>query len=168
MHMQDRWKDTLGGRHGELPWDPRSFRPDAVVLTVGENDLCCGRMDNKDYVKSFEDAYISFVEYLAKVYDKPQIHFFLAVGPLADYYAGPVRNVVDRLQDAGWSASYLDIMVKDMGDPYGCAYHPSEQMNTRIFQKARGQMVKELGWSSPAIDEDAVADKSGRRLHITR
>jgi len=168
IHLKDRWLDTLGGRRGDLAWDHASFRPDAVVLTVGENDLCCGRINNPKMVADFENAYTEFVRYLFKVYDKPHIHFFLAVGPLADYYQNPIRRVVDRLRQEHISASYLDIMVAGMGYPYGCNYHPSVVMNEKIFEKARAQIVQELGWSTGGEGDGVIRDKSGRRLRYQR
>lgn len=147
VKMGERWEDTLGGSRGEYPWDYNQWKPDGVVFTIGENDLCCGRFDQDGEVDQFEEAVIDFVHHVVKSYRTPDMPIMFAVGPIVYWYNDSISRVIDQLQEEGINANYLDMVVPMLDDePLGCDEHPSAAMNERVFEQMRPQVMGIMGW----------------------
>lgn len=130
-----------GGGSEHLPWNFSAFKVDAVVINLGTND----RPAPND--TTWSDAYTSFATDVAwKHYKRYNIAFFLAYGPMTNYYQALVEKTVANLQSMypPLNAHVLDLTLEHpMG---GCYGHPSAADNIEIAAKARSQIAKVMGW----------------------
>jgi hypothetical protein len=130
------------------PWaenaQAKEWKPDAIVINLGTNDLCCEREQDAQFVKEYERVYFEFILSVVERYrqggegeeeedkngggDGNNIKakdlssfptLFLGVGPMSNNYEEPVRRIIERLQThtqtQGLKVNYVDMMLWEEG-----------------------------------------------------
>ena len=179
LTMPVRYQDTLSSNHyiDGYRWkvDAAAFEPEALVVNLGTNDLCCpGRFDNATWVQGYEDAYLAFLVSVLEGYSSQPPPaattgalrqeggkrkeekgggrlpvLFLGVGPMVDTYKPSVERVLARLKTqgpAGLEAHYLDMMLEGEAMT-GCNRHPSAAVQRRVADKAKAVVGRVMGWT---------------------
>ena len=152
--MPRAYENTLSGNYTQgNPWDVQaSHAPDAVIINLGTNDLCCNREQNATHYSYFIASYIDFVEKIAGRYnqlnDGQHSTFFLASGPMRYNYAQAVKEVIQQIQQRGIidnQVSFLDLYTDT--EMTGCLGHPNYQQHQEAYVKARQQIADVTGWT---------------------
>lgn len=98
LNLTDYYGMALPTQPDSVPWDQRDYRPDAIIVAIGTNDMTTGIPERDDYV----GAYLSLVRRLLQ--DHPQAQIMLTEGAilhsekqaaLHSYIADTVRIVAD-------------------------------------------------------------------------
>lgn len=74
LNLAEYYGMALPTQPGAVPWDQRSYRPDAIVVAIGTNDMSTGIPEREQYVS----AYVSLVHTLLN--DHPQAQIMLTEG----------------------------------------------------------------------------------------
>jgi lysophospholipase L1-like esterase len=132
-------------------WDSSAWVPDAVVINLGTNDLTIG--DRRD---TFVQSYLKLLDRVRALYPKALI--VCAVGPmLTDTYPpgkqtlsharAYVGAAVHAKKQAGDEhVVYLEFPTQDIGNGYGCDYHPSKKTHELMAERLTTLLRTELKW----------------------
>ncbi|WP_373988033.1 bifunctional acetylxylan esterase/glucomannan deacetylase AxeC2 [Duganella sp. BuS-21] len=140
LNLADYYGMALPTQPVATPWDQRGYRPDAIVVAIGTNDMTVGVPEREPYVQ----AYVSLVRMLLK--DHPQAHIMLTEGgilrdekqlALRGYIAETVRRVDDSRVHAIASTGYP-------GDDLDG--HPTREQNISIVNDLLPQVRAIIGW----------------------
>lgn len=142
--MSDVWKRTLAtvpskngsDPHGTIPeneWDFSLYIPDAVIINLGTNDNLGSR---PNLISLYNQTYLNLIKDAAKIYG-PNVHFFLACGPMSDSYCDEVNWVIQQSIDLQIKASFLDFRGF-LNGTFGesCCGHPGSQIDQAMAKYA--------------------------------
>ena len=145
------WRRTLPSR-AHSRWDFGQFRPHAVVVNLGTNDLSPHNPDQAP----FAEAYLSFVRELRACY--PEAFIVCSNGPLLSD-AWPERaftltraregiaGAVEALREAGDARiAYLEFDQVRGDEGFGADYHPSLRTHERMAGELTRALREQLGW----------------------
>jgi len=122
------------------PWS--SWVADALVINLGTNDGGAATDPKYTYVST----YTKLVVAAAKHYG-PNLHVFLACGPMSESYCAPVQQVITNAQGAGVKAHFLD-QRGFLNGTFGpaCCGHPSIEVDTAMAVNGAAFIKATLGW----------------------
>jgi len=128
-------------------WQP-ARSPDAVVITLGANDLDAA---NDDPTLPMADAYLAFVEELRAMH--PQALIVCAANPMEQGEAtsqarlvGIVERVVGARRAAGDARVVPLVFPLLTREELGCDHHPSAAAHRRMAEMLRELLHAKLGW----------------------
>ena len=133
---------TLATVNQDDTWDFDSWKPDALVINLGTNDGGAATDPKYKYIETYTDLVLS----VAKHYG-PDLHAFLACGPMRESYCEPVQQVISNLDKQGVHAHFLD-QRGFLNGTFGpaCCGHPSIEVDTAMAQHGAAFIAKTLGW----------------------
>ena len=145
--MPEIYQRTIASDPNSTTWDFSSWKADAVVINLGDNDGLNGLWKG-DVEKEYVSAYVQFVKDIKGKYDDvdKKTKFFLACGPCTVGYCRYVEEVVSSLTKDGVEAYYLgfgNILSKDR-----CSGHPSaEDQKERLAERTIQLVGEKMGWA---------------------
>jgi hypothetical protein len=141
----DRLHETRRGKQsGFAEWDFGSFRPDAIVINLGTNDVNAVKLaeDKSKEEDAFERNYIRFLREVRRR-NGPEPVIYCTLGPL-DYYlydrivraaAGYAQETGDtRIRCFKWGG------VVQWEEGYGAVGHPSVKTHLRMGKELCGKL----------------------------
>lgn len=140
LNLADYYAMALPTQPASVPWDQREYRPDAIIVAIGTNDMTTGIPDREQYVQ----AYVSLVRTLLR--DHPQARVMLTEGSilhsekraaLHSYIADTLRLVADPRVRAIASTHYP-------GDATDA--HPTREQHVRITDDLLPQIREIMRW----------------------
>ncbi|NYE59170.1 lysophospholipase L1-like esterase [Duganella sp. 1224] len=140
LNLADYYGMALPTQPSAVPWDQRNYRPDAILIAIGTNDMTPGIPEREQYVT----AYVSLLRTLLK--DHPQAQIMLTEGgmlhgekqaALRSYIEDTVRRVGDQRVHAIRSTGYP-------GDEKNA--HPTREQNTSIANDLLPQVKAVMRW----------------------
>ncbi|MTV39900.1 bifunctional acetylxylan esterase/glucomannan deacetylase AxeC2 [Duganella radicis] len=140
LNLADYYNMALPTQPTAVPWDQGDYRPDAILVAIGTNDMTVGIPDREQYVS----AYVSLVRMLLK--DHPQAQIMLTEGgilrdekqaALRSYIVETVRRVGDPRVHAIASTGYP-------GDALDG--HPTREQNVNIVNDLLPQVRAVMRW----------------------
>lgn len=146
--MPEVWTRTLasGPTGGLNTWDFSKWVPDALVINLGTNDG--GEAGDSP---AFVDRYIQLVQEAHGFYG-PNLHFFLACGPMRDYYCDSVLATLANITSAGIRAHFLDqrAFLNGTFGP-GCCNHPGAEIDFNMGVAGSDFIADVMGWDTTEI-----------------
>jgi lysophospholipase L1-like esterase len=134
---------------GESDWVWSTWVPDALVVNLGTND------GGSAATPEYETAYTNLVLEAFEHYG-PQLHVFLACGPMSEAYCNPVLAVIANVNAAQASSSMEQHVQKvhfldqrgflDGSHGEACCGHPSVEVDTAMAAVAVPVLEAALGW----------------------
>ncbi|MRX07623.1 xylan esterase [Pseudoduganella sp. FT25W] len=140
LNLAEFYGMTIPTLSDAVKWDQREYRPDAILVAIGTNDMTLGIPEREQYVQ----AYVSLVRTLLK--DHPQAQIMLTEGgilrdekqvALRSYIAETVRRVDDQRVHAIASTGYPG----DATDG-----HPTREQNISIVNDLLPQVRAVMRW----------------------
>jgi lysophospholipase L1-like esterase len=140
MNLADYYGMALPTQPVAVPWSQRDYRPDAILVAIGTNDMTTGIPEREQYVQ----AYVKLVHTLLQ--DHPQAQIMLTEGgilrdekqaALRSYIAETVRRVGDLRVHAIASTGYP-------GDDIDG--HPTKEQNLSIVNDLLPQVRAVMHW----------------------
>jgi lysophospholipase L1-like esterase len=140
---------TLATVNTDRTWDWARWIPDALVVNLGTNDGAAASTD-----PAFVAAYTELVLQAREHYG-PQLHVFLACGPMSNIYCEPVQQVLATVKAEGVLAHFLDhrgLISRCDGSDYctldwsHCCGHPDVPVDTAMAAAAAPILERALGW----------------------
>ncbi|RZT09475.1 GDSL-like Lipase/Acylhydrolase family protein [Duganella sp. CF402] len=140
MNLADYYGMALPTQPVAVPWNQRDYRPDAILVAIGTNDMTTGIPEREQYVQ----AYVKLVRTLLQ--DHPQAQIMLTEGgilrdekqaALRGYIADTVRRVGDLRVHAIASTGYP-------GDDIDG--HPTKEQNLSIVNDLLPQVRAIMHW----------------------
>jgi lysophospholipase L1-like esterase len=140
LNLADYYGMALPTQPSATPWNQRDYRPDAIVVAIGTNDMTVGIPEREQYVQ----AYVSLVRTLLQ--DHPQAQIMLTEGgilrtekhdALHRYIAETVQRVADPRVHAIASIGYP-------GDDLDG--HPTREQNISIVNDLLPQVRAVMHW----------------------
>lgn len=140
LNLADYYGMALPTQPTSVPWNQNDYRPDAILVAIGTNDMTVGIPDREQYVR----AYVSLVRTLLQ--DHPQAQIMLTEGgilrdekqaALRDYIAETVRRVGDQRVHAIASTGYPGDAVDG---------HPTKEQNVSIVNDLLPQVRVVMHW----------------------
>ena len=133
-----------------VPYDASRFKPDAVLINLGENDWGGGRCGTTPGCPAnFTRAYVEYVHHMSEVYakagKKEAITFFLTIGPHKHGQSAAILPAVEQLKAGGVNAVFLNATVPDYGT-IGCGGHPGVTIHRASFMRAQPVIAAAMGW----------------------
>jgi lysophospholipase L1-like esterase len=131
------------------PWDPASYTPDGVVVSLGTNDFNLG-LGALPAREELVPAYVAFVRAIRARH--PRAHVFLTEGAIVNDDTDPSRPQKTVLR------SYLDDTARRLGDPAvhvvpaarypgdACNPHPTREQHAAIARDLDPVVRTALGW----------------------
>ena len=154
--IQNKWPEEA-----RVPYNASRFRPDAVIINLGENDWNAHCGTTFGCPANFTAAYVRFVEHIVDVYarahdnknysqqqQQPQpqpIVFFLTIGPHERGQSEAIIPAVQLLKAKGTPAYFLNATVGDFGT-IGCGGHPGITIHHAAFLRAQPVIAEVMGW----------------------
>lgn len=156
------WQDAIGNRQGlpehfygtlgkgTEPWDFSGYRPDGIVINLGQNDYSTPIKD-EEYIA----AYIGFIQAILEEYHNPYI--FCCVGTMNNNYLASVNKVVSYFNDNGNEKVYLvDLgLIHPEVEGWGGGYHPGYQTHYRMGGELASFISARTGW--PLLKRPVIA-----------
>ncbi|WP_139168651.1 MULTISPECIES: bifunctional acetylxylan esterase/glucomannan deacetylase AxeC2 [unclassified Duganella] len=140
LNLADYYGMALPTQPVAVPWDQRDYRPDAILVAIGTNDMTTGIPEREQYVT----AYVSLVNTLLQ--DHPQAQIMLTEGGiltgekqavLTAYISETIRRVGDSRVHA----------IASKGYPGDAANgHPTGAQNISIVNDLLPQVRKVMRW----------------------
>jgi lysophospholipase L1-like esterase len=131
---------------GDTNWDWSTWVPDALVVNLGTNDG--GAVATPQYATAYTNLVLEAFQHYG-----PQLHVFLACGPMTDAYCGPIAAVINTVNAAQSSlvttphVHFLDQRgFLDGSHGAACCGHPSVQVDTAMAARAVPVLEAALGW----------------------
>ena len=149
--MPALWLRALPER-ADSRWDFARYRPDAVVINLGTNDLAD---ENPDW-SPLPAAYLAFVRDVRARY--PDAEILCGLGPMLsdDWPEGrrarstardAIQGAIAALAAAGDARIHLvEFPVQDGSTGYGCDWHPSLATHERMAAQLEAALRAHLGW----------------------
>jgi len=140
LNLADYYNMALPTQPVAVPWNQRDYRPDAIVVAIGTNDMTIGIPEREQYVQ----AYVTLVRMLLR--DHPQAQIMLTEGgmlhdekqaALRSYIAETVRLVGNPRVHAIASTSYP-------GDAIDA--HPTKEQSISIANDLLPQVRAVMRW----------------------
>jgi lysophospholipase L1-like esterase len=140
LNLADYYGMALPTQPDSVPWDQRDYRPDAIIVAIGTNDMTTGIPERDEYV----GAYLSLVRRLLQ--DHPQAQIMLTEGSilhseklaaLHSYIADTVRIVADPRVRAIASTHYP-------GDALNA--HPTGEQHVKMTDDLLPQVREVMHW----------------------
>jgi lysophospholipase L1-like esterase len=140
MNLADYYGMALPTQPVAVPWNQRDYRPDAILVAIGTNDMTTGIPEREQYVQ----AYVKLVRTLLQ--DHPQAQIMLTEGgilrdekqaALRGYIAETARRVGDLRVHAIASTGYP-------GDDIDG--HPTKEQNLSIVNDLLPQVRAIMHW----------------------
>lgn len=140
LNLADYYGMALPTQPVAVPWDQRDYRPDAILIAIGTNDMTTGIPEREQYVA----AYASLVRTLLR--DHPQAQIMLTEGgilsgdkqaALTAYIRETIRRVDDPRVHAIASTGYP-------GDALNG--HPTRDQNISIANDLLPQVRAVMRW----------------------
>jgi len=164
--MPELYERTLPESSAPFPFGEARM-PDAVVVSLGTNDVLGGRGKPLD-LDAFEERYVRF---LARVRDlRPRVAVvvttspMLRPGPVRDRTLASLTRVVDRRRAAG--DAHVELLdLEEQGSRVGCDAHPNAEMH-RILARQVEAKLRPMLPGKPEVPRDRargpVLDSSPR------
>ncbi|MRW88989.1 xylan esterase [Duganella sp. FT80W] len=140
MNLADYYGMALPTQPQSVPWDQRNYRPDAIIVAIGTNDMTVGIPEREPYVQ----AYVSLVRTLLQ--DHSQAQIMLTEGSilhdekqaaLHSYIADTIQRVADPRLHAIASTHYPG----DADDA-----HPTREQHISITNDLLPQVRAIMHW----------------------
>lgn len=140
LNLADYYGMALPTQPTAVAWDQRDYRPDAIIVAIGTNDMTTGIPQREQYVT----AYVSLVRTLLQ--DHPQAQIMLTEGSilygekqaaLRSYIADTVRLVADPRVRAIASSHYP-------GDATDA--HPTREQHLNMVDDLLPQVREIMRW----------------------
>jgi len=140
LNLADYYGMALPTQPTAVPWDQRDYRPDAILVAIGTNDMTVGIPEREQYVQ----AYVSLVRMLLQ--DHPQAQIMLTEGgilrdekqaALRSYIAETVRRTGDQRVHAIASTGYPGDAIDG---------HPTKEQNVSIVNDLLPQVRAVMHW----------------------
>ena len=133
---------TLATVNQDNTWDFDSWKPDALVINLGTNDGGAATDPKYKYVETYTDLVLAAANHYG-----PELHVFLACGPMRESYCEPVQQVLTDLDKHGINAHFLD-QRNFLNGTFGpaCCGHPSIEVDTAMAQHGAAFIAKTLRW----------------------
>lgn len=140
LNLADYYTMALPTQPVSVPWDQRDYRPDAIIVAIGTNDMTTGIPEREPYVQ----AYVALVRTLLR--DHPQARIMLTEGSilhdekqaaLHSYIADTVRQVSDSRVRAIASKHYP-------GDATDA--HPTREQHVKMTDDLLPQVREIMRW----------------------
>eukprot|EP00040_Diaphanoeca_grandis_P003692 m.25596 g.25596 ORF g.25596 m.25596 type:complete len:411 (-) comp15077_c0_seq1:130-1362(-) len=140
-----------------------SFKPDAMVIDLGTNDMraitslgynvTTGKGPGMD---RFTQETVAFMKNATMLYGKPDIQFFLTVGPMENTTITGTEAAVSAAIAEGLNVTMIDMRtacaaarIHGSGDSDwcdGCASHPGVEGHRGMYEAAWPVISKVMGW----------------------
>ena len=132
---------TVTAQGGGTPWDWTKWAADALVINLGTNDGPAVTDPTYNYTETYANLVVA-----ASVH-YPNVHVFLACGPMSTHYCDPVHEVIANVTARGVKASFLDQrgFLNGTFGP-GCCGHPSIEVDTAMATAGAAFIKTTLGW----------------------
>ncbi|MYM66438.1 xylan esterase [Pseudoduganella sp. FT55W] len=140
LNLIDYYGMALPTQPTATPWNQKDYRPDAILVAIGTNDMTTGIPEREQYVQ----AYVKLVHTLLQ--DHPQAQIMLTEGgilrdekhdALSGYIAETVRRVdnkrVSAIASTGYPGDALD-------------GHPTREQNISIVNDLLPQVRAVMHW----------------------
>lgn len=132
------------------PWDPKQYRPDAVIINLGSNDFSTPGVNRQAFLQS----YVDFLTKLRAYY--PQAMLVVVVGPmLNDAYppgenaltnaTADIKAAIEARGRAGDERIRLVSLPVQTG-PWGEDWHPTIATHEKMAHELSGQLKSIMGW----------------------
>jgi len=133
---------TLATVNRDATWDWSGWIPDALVVNLGTNDGSTVLDPKYKYVETYEQLVMD-----AAAHYGPDLHVFLACGPMSETYCAPVQDVLAAVSAKGVKAHFLDQrgFLNGTFGP-GCCGHPGIEVDTAMGQHGAAAIKDVLGW----------------------
>jgi alpha-galactosidase len=140
MNLADYYRMAIPTQPTAVPWNQRDYRPDAILVAIGTNDMTTGIPEQEQYVQ----AYVSLVRTLLQ--EHPQAQIMLTEGgilsgakqaALTAYIKETVRRTGDAHVHAIASTSYP-------GDATNS--HPTREQHVSIVNDLLPQVRSVMRW----------------------
>lgn len=140
LKLADYYGMAIPSQSDAAPWDQRNYRPDAILVAIGTNDMTTGIPEREHYVA----AYTAFVHTLLR--DHPQAQIMLTEGGIL---TGEKQAAL---------RSYIEETVRRAGDPRVHAIastgypgddkngHPTREQNLSIVNDLLPQVKAVMRW----------------------
>lgn len=131
--------DEFPGRNG---WNFSSWVPAALVVNLGTNDGSAATNPELKYVETYTELVLN-----ASATYGPNLHVFLACGPMATQYCDPVNQVIQNVVSKGVKADFLD-QRGFLNGTFGnkCCGHPSIDVDNAMAKHGAAFIKKALDW----------------------
>ena len=128
------WTMPGGKKPQEIPWDFSRFRPDYIVINLGNNDLSWTRL-----IPEREEMYRrKYIEFLAMVRkNNPHARILCALGVFGEDLTEAARDAAEtwRRETGDSAVRFLKLPAKDEErDGAGADHHPSEKTQRLLAQ----------------------------------
>ena len=132
---------TVTAQGGGTPWDWSKWAADALVINLGTNDGGAATDPAYHYTETYADLVVAASEHY------PNVHVFLACGPMSEFYCDPVQEVIANVTARGVKAYFLDQRgyLNGTFGP-GCCGHPSIEVDTAMATAGAAFIKATLGW----------------------
>lgn len=140
MNLADYYGMALPTQPVAVPWNQRDYRPDAILVAIGTNDMTAGIPEREHYVQ----AYVKLVRTLLQ--DHPQAQIMLTEGGilrdekqavLRAYIDETIRRVGDQRVHAIASTGYPGDAIDG---------HPTREQNVSIVHDLLPQVRQVMHW----------------------
>jgi len=131
-------------------WNFAAWKPDALVINLGTNDVMGGW---PWITKTFNASYVALIEQAVEIYGL-STQFFLACGPMTHKHCESVKWVVEHAAASfkDLKISYLD-QTHFLNGSYGprCCYHPSAEVHSAMAVAGAEFIGKAMGWQDISV-----------------
>ena len=136
------WTMPGGKKPQEIPWDFSRFRPDYIVINLGNNDLSWTR-----HIPEREEMYRrKYREFLTMVRrNNPRARILCALGVFGEDLTDAAREAAEawRLETGDSAVRFLKLPAKDEErDGAGADHHPSEKTQRLLAQVYIGALTE--------------------------
>jgi hypothetical protein len=140
--MPSIFSRTLATVNTDNTWDWKSWQADALVINLGTNDGGAATDPKAHYTNTYSQVVMdAFTHY------GPDVHVFLACGPMSDHYCDPIQAVIKNVTARGVKAHFLD-QRGFLNGTFGpsCCGHPSIEVDTAMATNGAAFIKTTLGW----------------------
>ena len=128
---------TVTAAGGGTAWDFSKWKADALVINLGTNDRSA--VTGPRYLEKYKEVVMEASQHY------PNVHVFLACGPMTDEYCDPVQKVIANVTARGVKAHFLD-QRGFINKTNGCCSHPSIAVDNAMATSGAALIKKTLGW----------------------
>ncbi len=129
----------------EIAWDFSQFRPDLIVINLGQNDTtyCNGKPERE---AEFVKAYVEFLKQVRKA--NPNARILCTMGMMGNSLFDEIELAVANYQaQTGDGKVYTFMLEKQLReDGFASAFHPTETTNNKAAAALTQKIIEIYGW----------------------